>query len=200
MPATEIKSNAANIRGILRRNPNSTIRYASPDPWPADPAAISATIAPIKREPAADPEAREKIRQSRGQPEQHELLHARGAIHLEQVNQIVVRRREPERGVGQQRKERHQKCAHQDRYARSEVDQQQWRDGDDRRHLHGDGERIERPLDQSRLRENNCQRDAANDSDRESLERNRSVTHSDADSVGQSVMRVAMMRLGAGRR
>ena len=27
-----------------------------------------------------------------------------------------------------------------------------------------------------------------------------SVTHSDADSVGQSVIRVAMMRLGAGKR
>src|SRR5271157_453302 len=51
MQATEIKSSAANILGILRRKPDSTMRYARPDPWPADPAAISATIAPISASP-----------------------------------------------------------------------------------------------------------------------------------------------------
>ena len=126
-----------------------------------------------QRKPAADAQSGEEIWQRRRQPEQHELLETARPVHVEQIDEIVVGGRKAERGVGEKRKERDQEGAHQHRDGGRQIDQEQRRDGDDRRHLHRHGEGVERPLDEPRLGENDRQRHASDDRREKSLQRDR---------------------------
>ena len=72
-----------------------------------------------QREAAADAQAAEEIGQRRGHAQPQQLPPARGAIELEQIEQIVVDRGEAQRGVGEDREERDQERADQHRARRN---------------------------------------------------------------------------------
>src|SRR5262249_26965245 len=98
-----------------------------------------------------------------------EFLSARGAIELEQVGKVVVDRLEAEGGVCEHRKERNDPGASENRGLLWQIDQQQWRNGDDRGDLKDHRIRIQRIFEQARLIEQDRQSDTANDREQQPL-------------------------------
>ena len=108
-------------------------------------------------------------------------LPARRAMQPEQVDEVVVGTVEAQRGVGEDRKERDDPCAEHERHVRVvDVDQDERRDRDDRRHLQHDRIREEAKLDPLRLREEERERDASGDRRPERQERDFRVSRSSA--------------------
>ena len=156
---------------MFSRNCDSSRRKARPEPAPAEPAANSATTAAISARPPAILQAGEEIGQRVRQLEQDEGLPAAGAVELEQVEQVVIGRAQALRGVGEDREEGDEPGADQERrLGVGRVDEDQRRDGDDRRHLQDDGVGIERQLDPFRLGHEDGERDAADQRDGERQE------------------------------
>ena len=82
----------------------------------------------------------------------------------------MINRIQPERCIGQNRKEGDDPGADEDRKRLRQIDQQKRRDGDDRGDLKNDGIWIERIIDQSPLVESDCQQDAADGGEQEPFE------------------------------
>ena len=78
---------------------------------------------------------------------------------------------ETERRVRENRKEGDEKGADQHGVIGLEIDEQQRRDGDDRRHLQHDGERQQRALQPFRLRDQQSERDGRDGRDDQRFER-----------------------------
>ena len=95
----EIRNSAANMRGMLSRKPDSTMRNAKSRARPGRPRRDFRDDRPDQRQSAADPQAAKKIRQRGGKPQQRQLLPRRGAVKLEEVDEIVVGRRQTQRGI-----------------------------------------------------------------------------------------------------
>ncbi len=120
-------------------------------------------------------------------------LPAAGAVELEQIEEVVVGAPEPLRGVRQDREERDDPGAdEQRRLRRRRVDEDQRRDGDDRRHLQDHRIGIERQLDPARLRHQHGERDAA---DQRDAERDEGDLHRDVE-ARQEHRPVGVERLG----
>ena len=123
-------------------------------------------------EAAGDAQAAQEVRQCGGQAQVDQRLPAAGAVELEQRQQVAVDRAQAEHGVGQDREERHQPGADQQR----EIDvvgpgNDQRRDGHDRRHLQDDGVGKEREFYPPRQREQDRQQAADDDRRRQRLQR-----------------------------
>jgi len=88
MPAAEISSNAANMRGILRRKPDSTMRKASPAALPGGTGRNLRDDRADQREAAGDAQAAQKIGQGGRDAQPAQLLPARGAIKLERSSRL----------------------------------------------------------------------------------------------------------------
>ena len=160
-----------------------------------------------QRKPAGDLQAAEEIRQRGGQAQIAQGLPAARAVELEQVDQIMVGRVEPEDRVRQDREERHDPGADQQRQVDvADPDDDQRRDRDDRRHLQDHRIGEQRFLQPLRLREDDRERDA--DRDRGDQRRKRDAQRDpqrfrqrapvvpqrlrDQDRAGQDVMRDAL--------
>src|SRR5271170_6429293 len=115
-----------------------------------------------ERQAAANAQAAKEIGQRRGNAQPQQLPPARGPVELKEIDEVMVHRGQAERGIGEYREESDQKRTDQHRLARTQIDQQQRRDGDDRGHLHDDGERKKRAFDHTRLREHEREQKAAN--------------------------------------
>jgi len=76
-------------------------------------------------------------------------LPARRLIEIEQRNQVVIDRTQPQRRVGEHRKEGNDPGASQYRQRLWEIDQQERRDGDDGRHLQNNRVRVKRVFDKA---------------------------------------------------
>ena len=124
-----------------------------------------------QRQSAGDPEAREEIGERVREPQMDQRLPAVRAVKLEEIEEVVVGRVEALRGVGEDGEEGDDPGADQERLAgRRRVDQDQRRDGDDRRHLQDHGIGEERELDPARLRHQDRKRDAGDKGDRKRQE------------------------------
>src|SRR5579863_6091860 len=99
-----------------------------------------------------------------------QLLPARGAIEVEEIDEIVIGGSKTKRRVRQDREERDEEGADENRRAGRKIDEEQGRDRDDRRYLHDDGEGKEGAFDDPRLSEQHRQGDAAHDRYEQRLE------------------------------
>jgi len=95
-------------------------------------------------------------------------LPAAGAVEPVEIGQIVIRTLQAERGIGEDRKEGDDPGADQlGRMGVVDIDQDQRRDGDDRRDLQDHREGIKTALDPGREVEQHRQADTADDGDEE---------------------------------
>ena len=127
-----------------------------------------------QRQSAGDPQAAEDERKRRRQLEPPQQRQPRGAVKGEQIGEIAIDRIEPQRGIGEHRKERHDPGAGQHRRRLRQIDEQQRRDRHHRRDLEDDGVRVERLLDQAGLVEQDRKRDAAENGENETPRRSSS--------------------------
>ena len=106
-----------------------------------------------QRKAAADSQSAEKIGKRRRNAQPQQLPSARGAIKLEEIDEVMIDGGEAERGVGEDREESDQERDDENRAAGGQIDEQQRRNRDDGRHLHDHREREERAFERPPLRE-----------------------------------------------
>jgi hypothetical protein len=87
------------------------------------------------------------------------------------VDEVVVDRIEPERGVGENGEESDDPGASEHRRRLRQIDEQQRRDRHDRRYLQDDRVGIERIFDEARLVEQDGKTDAADGGEQKTFER-----------------------------
>ena len=124
-----------------------------------------------QREPARDLQAAEDIGQRRRQLEVEEHLQPCRPIEAEKIDEVVVDRIEPERGVGEHGKEGDDPGAGEHRRRLRQINEQERRDCHDRRHLQDDRIGIERIFDEPRLIEQDGKADAADGGEQKTFER-----------------------------
>ena len=125
-----------------------------------------------QRQAARDAQAREEIRHRRRQLQVQQRLPPARPVEAEQVDQIVVGRVQPDRGVGQDREEGDDPGADQQRQLDVvDPDDDQRRDRHDRRHLQDHRIGEERRLDPFRAGEQHGQDDAQHHRHRERRQR-----------------------------
>src|SRR5215472_19358603 len=112
-------------------------------------------------ETAADAQAPEEKRQGRGKAQIAERLPARGAVEAEEIDEVPVRAREPQDGVGEDWEEGDEPRADQ-QSERDPLDPEddEGSDGHQRCYLEDDRVGKERTLDPRRLREENGEEEA----------------------------------------
>ena len=113
-------------------------------------------------EAAGDLQAGQEVGQGVGDLQVDQCLPAAGAVELEQVQQVVVRRFQALHGVRQDRKEGDDPCADEESRLRGRrVDEDQRGDRDDRGDLEHHRVGVEREFGKARLRHQHGERDAA---------------------------------------
>ncbi len=150
-PSSESISRAAKRRGMFMRYCASRSRKARSGPRQPNPQQTAATTAAISQAPA-DAQAGHEIGSSRRQLEIQQCLPARGPIEFEEVDQIVINALQALYHIGEDREERDEKGADEQRHlCRRCIDKDQWRDRDNGRDLQDDRQRIKGDLDPPRL-------------------------------------------------
>ena len=124
-----------------------------PPPQPADAGDELADDRADHRQTRRDPQPGHDVRQRGRELQLDHPLPPRGVVQLEHRHQIVVRRGQPGRRVGDDREERDQERDHDHgRHPGPEPDHDQRRNGHDRDRLEQDGVREDAALEQLALR------------------------------------------------